>query len=57
MTENKTVQINPQLIQIFTLVDMVLKKTVINKVKKKDDKMENFIRTVGYWGKTNKWTL
>ena len=57
MTENKTVQINPQLIQIFTLLDMVLKKTVINKVKKKDDKMETFIRTVGSWGKTNKWTL
>lgn len=34
MTENKTVQINPQLIQIFTLVDMVLKKTVINKEKR-----------------------
>lgn len=36
---------------------MLLKTTVINMVKKKDDTMKNFIREVESLGKTNKWTL
>lgn len=51
--ENQTIQINSQLMQIFTLLDMLLKVTVVNIVKNKDGKIDNFIRKVESWGKRN----
>ena len=53
--ENQKIWIDPQIIQIFTLLDMLLKNTIINIVMKKD-KMENVTQRSRISGQ-NKWTF